>query len=894
MIFEEHFNEAKLHYILDKYYDLFSSESVVKEEKLYKFIKNNRENKKEEFDWNSFQFNSIKKILENSKDGVFKANYLQKNGKGRFYPEKCIGLTNLTRTIRHTVTNDFSVDIDIKNSSPSILYNLLQKENEKLDENNKFKYQYLEKYINKRDEFLENICTNKNIERSEAKSLVVAIINNKYIPNEELKTYPKDFINFYWEMYHIRNKLAIVKSDFYEEVKKEKDDKVGINQSDDNNDDNNETDINKEEEKEELEVKKVKKVNYMGSFMTKLLFNYENEILMCCVKVFNERNIKVHGLQFDGCPFDKNERNDDLLVACSQEVMEKMNFNISFDFKELDEVIAISDKDLEPYLNMVELNKIIKTGVKKKELKKVLEEIGNKVSYLNYEIIYKSIYNILQSVEETIVFLYDWSFKSEYFVTKVELFTLINEYLATKSKKESNYGFEILEKIKKETNKKENIKRTMDKIKKQNDDLILLEQQKEEFYQQCKEDFEKHFFKLEYPLCYAKIKDDDILFYSENELRCLLQDKYQNDLGVNFFRKWIVDSNKVWYEKFVFDPSHIGNFDNKYNFFNGFKYDLMDINTNNLKYDENHIFLKLFKHNLGKQYEIFMSWLVHIIKYPNIKTGVIIILYSDVHGVGKNSIIDLLEKIFSLYVGKLEKIEDLTRNFNYHLCNKLIIYGDEISANARKIADQLKNAATRKEQNMEKKGKDIIKLIDYSNYIFTTNNECTVKIEEHDRRYLLNEGPKEKLPSEDYVLYHEEMNNDLSVKLFFDYLKEYKPKYDFRMGGIPLMNEYKKRISYESRPAYIQMLYFNTKEFLGKTFTSTELYSHSLEYAKKNFLSGNYTITKFGEEIKKYIHKIYKKTSSTRNFYFPDDLEIFNNLLKEADPDYYNYINNLE
>lgn len=884
---KEYFNEAKLRYIYENYYTLFPAETEEKETD----PKNSNENKKEfnKFNKKSFLYNTaIKTILDTSKDGVFEAKYQQKNGQGRYYAEKSIGLCNLTRKIRHTITCDYSVDIDIKNSSPSILYNLLQKENEKLIGNNKFKYQHLENYIQHRDEFLQSICEIKNIDRKDAKALVVAIINNKYIPKNELVSYPPNFVNFYWEMYHIREKLAIVFADLYEETKKEKDEKL-------ENDDENEENVNDLEIIDDEEViKKEKKINYMGSFMTKLLFNYENEIIMNCLNVFKEKNIAVHGLQFDGFPFDKNHKNDELLELCKQEVLKKMGFHIEFDFKELDEIIEIKEKELEPFKDIIEINKLIKNNVKKKELKKILDEIGNKdISYLNYEIIYKSIYNLLDSIEETVLFLSYWSEKSMYSNTKDEFRNLINDYEMNRKKKELNYNFESLEKIKREKVKNRFLQIREEKIKKINEEQKKIDEEKEKWYQETKNDFEKYYFKMENPLCYVKIKDDEIVFYSENDLKNLLQDKYQNELNIDFRKKWVVDMNKRSFEKFVFDPSHIGNYDGKYNFYNGFKYDLIDINTDNKTYDENHIFLKLFKHNLGKEFDIFMSWLVHIIRYPNQKTGVIVILYSEVHGVGKNSIIDLIEKIFGIYVGKLEKIEDLTRNFNYHLCNKLIIYGDEITANARKIADQLKNAATRKQQNMEKKGKDIIKLIDYSNYIFTTNNECTVKIEEHDRRYLLIEGPKEKLSKEDFALYHKELNNDESVKLFFDYLKNYKSKFDFTKGELLPMNEYKKRLAYESKPAYVQMLYFNTKEFLGKTFTSTELYMFSQEYAKKNFLSQNYTITKFGEEIKKYIGKYYQKTSSTRNFNFPLEIDTLNNNLKEADEDYYKYINNL-
>ena len=53
-------------------------------------------------------------------------------------------------------------------------------------------------------------------------------------------------------------------------------------------------------------------------------------------------------------------------------------------------------------------------------------------------------------------------------------------------------------------------------------------------------------------------------------------------------------------------------------------------------------------------------------------------------GVGKNAITDALCKLFKNYSEHIENIDDITKNFNSHLTNKLFIYGDEINANAKR------------------------------------------------------------------------------------------------------------------------------------------------------------------------------------------------------------------
>ena len=72
---------------------------------------------------------------------------------------------------------------------------------------------------------------------------------------------------------------------------------------------------------------------------------------------------------------------------------------------------------------------------------------------------------------------------------------------------------------------------------------------------------------------------------------------------------------------------------------------------------------------------------------------------------------DALCILFKNYSGHIENIDDITKNFNSHMTNKLFIYGDEINANAKKVSDKLKQVITRPTQNLEKKGMTVLKLM---------------------------------------------------------------------------------------------------------------------------------------------------------------------------------------
>ena len=63
----------------------------------------------------------------------------------------------------------------------------------------------------------------------------------------------------------------------------------------------------------------------------------------------------------------------------------------------------------------------------------------------------------------------------------------------------------------------------------------------------------------------------------------------------------------------------------------------------------------------------------------------------------------------------------------------------------KKVSDKQKQVITRPKQNLEKKGIESIEIDDYSNFIFTTNNENCFKIEEGDRRLLMVKCPDKAL-----------------------------------------------------------------------------------------------------------------------------------------------------
>lgn len=419
-------------------------------------------------------------------------------------------------------------------------------------------------------------------------------------------------------------------------------------------------------------------------------------------------------------------------------------------------------------------------------------------------------------------------------------------------------------------------------------------------YRDLRSKIEQEWFKLSHPTLYVrKYKEElqlksakDAKEYFKNVKIELVEEEEKNGktvtkhIKIDFFDTWTNDKDIRTYEKIVFEPN-LSKVDRKeYNIFDNFEF--FDEDDKGEKIEE---FEKLIKHifKTPENIHYFYSWLHHIITKPHIKTEKAIVLYSDIHGAGKNSIIELIIKLLGeKKCGKVSSVDDFTKSFNSFLCKKFLIYGDEIDAKAKNLADTLKNIISQKKINLEYKGKDSIEINDCSNYIFTTNNELTFKVDKSDRRYFIVEIDN-KLQKSDYDKFYESLEDNTKLKKFFNYIRNYKAS-DI-IGVLPPMTNIKYRIVSMSSPAYNQYMYKMPENLAGRKIKANDLYELVREYAKKNYLSTSFTPTTFGKFMTELIEKSGDKIRKLRNkegfvYAFPK-IEDFLQVLKNYDKDFY-------
>ena len=411
----------------------------------------------------------------------------------------------------------------------------------------------------------------------------------------------------------------------------------------------------------------------------------------------------------------------------------------------------------------------------------------------------------------------------------------------------------------KEEKLKEKEKAKEEKEKEIKDEYLLL-----------KDEIEEHLFMTTNPISYRWVDDDEIINYSLKELGELLAPKKIEKKS--FVDLWLEDENRRTYKKVDFSP--LSTDEKIFNTFLGFKHDNEDpINMKKIK-----PFLNLISDLLDHEEEsikCFLDWCAWIRQRPNKKTNKSIVLYSEVQGVGKNTIIILLEKIFAGYAGKLERIEEITAKFNTHLASKLFIYADEVQAKAREVREELKNMITRNVMKVEGKGTNAYYMQDYSNYIFTTNNRDAFFIEASDRRFYMFNLTNKIMTEEDSIKLYKLLDDNETIRSFDSFLKnrelpEQLPK---------MMNKYKESLISNSLPAYIKMVYDNIDSYAERECTTAILFKRAQQYAKENALQWTFSKEKFQKDFKKEFNEFHRKTKIQNVYKFPCKIDLIQLLI---------------
>lgn len=272
----------------------------------------------------------------------------------------------------------------------------------------------------------------------------------------------------------------------------------------------------------------------------------------------------------------------------------------------------------------------------------------------------------------------------------------------------------------------------------------FVKQNEEDDYAEKKRQFEETgwkgatYFKLRNPPCFMMVLKDKVEMLSKSDLVQNEEDNKLND-GSLFIKRWLDDPEKREYNEVAFSPNR--EVDSKtFNLFRGFpmqpKEGDFSIFTTLLNILVNHD---------KASFDYVEKWLASILQFPFRKTGVAIVIKGK-KGVGKDTYFDAVGKLFGKYYLTTSRPEhDLFSRFNSISNMKLLLKLEEANFQVNKeFEERFKGMITSGKDVFEKKGKDIIEVDSFSNYVLTTNQHVPVAMTHDERRFVIFQASTEK------------------------------------------------------------------------------------------------------------------------------------------------------
>ena len=269
--------------------------------------------------------------------------------------------------------------------------------------------------------------------------------------------------------------------------------------------------------------------------------------------------------------------------------------------------------------------------------------------------------------------------------------------------------------------------------------------------------------------------------------------------------------------------------------------------------------------------DYFLTWLSHIVQFPEIKTKVMLILYSVDQQAGKGIIAEkLVTSVFGMDNStKTPSINDLVGDFNNLLLNKVFVVIDEANSDpvTNMKVQKLKSIITDQVQTTQQKYFDPTQSIDYSNFMLLTNEANAMKIEAQDKRTCVFKVSGHRINDRQYF---QELNDQLedkdAIDFFYTYLFNYKStrhitdipdtveRQDMIMltaeQPIKFFNDVKEN-SYELNERFITRITNDNNNNKGVWINNDALYDLFLEWVRcRGEKQGIYSMIKFNKFAK--------------------------------------------
>ncbi len=281
--------------------------------------------------------NQLRILNKLAPNGIHKCYYLRSKlfrttrefeEYGRLYAYKIVGLQLLKREVRALLSYGIYYDIDIVNCHPTILLQIAK--------DNEINCPNLKNYMEKREKYLKIITDNNDITRSDAKKLVISIINGGRKDYKALRKKPAFLKKLMKEFENIRDKVVSNNQLLYQDIKKSNLVKF-----------NRRMQIYKQCEGKGMNLPILS--NAAISTVSYFLQHKENEILQVMIGFFQEKNVLIEDvcvLVFDGIQIPASNQLRELIPECELRIEEATGISAKLAIKEInDDLGLITDKN---------------------------------------------------------------------------------------------------------------------------------------------------------------------------------------------------------------------------------------------------------------------------------------------------------------------------------------------------------------------------------------------------------------------------------------------------------------------------------------------------------------------------------------------------------------------
>jgi hypothetical protein len=425
-------------------------------------------------------------------------------------------------------------------------------------------------------------------------------------------------------------------------------------------------------------------------------------------------------------------------------------------------------------------------------------------------------------------------------------------------------------------------------------------------YLKVKERFEINKFKVMYPLAFCVIKENEDLemckratfkesfenLYYYHETRSIETGKISIKRK-QFVKDWLLDEDIRTYDKIDFLPPPLECNENTYNLWSGFAIEKKIDYIDNIDYENDEHIIKfknhlLILHNNNIEHtKRGIDWVAHKIQYPAIKIESALV-YKGEEGSGKNTFTDIIKNIFGskLYFESGNAADEIFSKFSVAGKHKLInVINESSGKDNTKHWEKIKHMITTHNQWYEIKGVTMFEMKDLRDFVFLTNNDFCLPINNRQRRFFPIETSEELKGNCEYFkdFYTTIVENDYALRKIYQYLLQLEITSNFReIPETELGNDIiENNLDYESK--FIRSFAYDQYDKNNITFimTNLEFFTEFQKFLEKYHITlQGYNALKFGTRIsRKKITGITRPIDGRKDKYYININEIFTWLL---------------